>query len=107
LIRTAWACLPPPVRLGLDKALRRHGHQLERAQAASMVHQIPFQFFLRDLGYETELVLPTYSGENGPQKAVDREVARAAVRSFSGEASAQEVVQLLPRGLLLLCHTPF
>jgi hypothetical protein len=72
-----------------------------------MVHQIPFRFFLRDLGYETELVLPTYSGENGPQKAVDREAARAAVRSFSGEAPAQEVVQLLPRGLLLLCHTPF
>jgi hypothetical protein len=32
--------------------------------------------------------LPTYSGETGPQKVVDREAARAAVRSSSGEASA-------------------
>jgi hypothetical protein len=35
-----------------------------------------------------ELVLPTYSGGNGPQKAIDGEAAWAAVRSFSGEALA-------------------
>jgi hypothetical protein len=35
-----------------------------------------------------ELVLPTYNGGTGPQKAVDGEAARAAVRSSSGEDPA-------------------
>jgi hypothetical protein len=53
-----------------------------------------------------ELVLPTYSGETGPQKVINGEAAWAAFGD--GEvflwlsSSFQEVVQRLPRGLLLL-----
>jgi hypothetical protein len=49
---------------------------------------------LRDLGDE-RLVLPTYSGGNGPPKAVDGEAARAAVGGSEvfGEAPASRSSQ--------------
>jgi hypothetical protein len=62
---------------------------------------LPMQSRLRE-----ELVLPTYSSETGPQKVVNGEAAWAAFGD--GEvflwlsSSFQEVVQRLPRGLLLL-----
>jgi hypothetical protein len=59
-----------------------HGHRLEGAQAHPIGHQTLIRFFLRDLGSNTrgvtEVYLWTYSGETGPQKAVDGEAAWAA-----------------------------
>jgi hypothetical protein len=83
--------LPPPVRIGLDRALGRHGHRLERVQAHSMVHQTPFLFFLHDIGYEMNLFyLLTTAEMDHKRRSKGRRLGQQleVVRSFSGKAPA-------------------
>jgi hypothetical protein len=78
---------------GLAKAERRgcRGRRLERAQARPVGHQIPFQFFLCDLGYERNSFYPLIVAKTGhKRRPMGRQLRQrlSAVRSFSSKALA-------------------
>jgi hypothetical protein len=81
---------------------RRHGRRLEGAQACPIGHQTPIWFFLRDLGYERNLFYPLIAVELGHKRQSTRRRPGRRWGLPPAKLWLQEVVQRLPRGLLLL-----